>query len=213
MNFRCLILLGLLWPAWAVASHKPRNPQRLLGKPMPTLRGTTLRGTRVDSSFFARKVTLLNFMYIGCRPCMAEAPVLRAVQRHYAAEQAFQMLTVAPHTTGQLRDFYARNKSMLSRLRQYLQLDSATQEVLPACARAAHREENSIGPECTTIAHDFYLEAYPLTVLIDKKGVVRKVMSGFAIAPADSGTVRQNSAEQQRFTLEWQTSINTLLQE
>jgi hypothetical protein len=44
----------------------------LVGRVVPSIEGVTLTGKNIDASYFQGKVTLLNFMYIGCRPCMRE---------------------------------------------------------------------------------------------------------------------------------------------
>jgi thiol-disulfide isomerase/thioredoxin len=47
------------------------------------------QGTTVSSSQFLGKVTVLNFWYAGCGPCIAEAPRLESVYKHYKGAVPF----------------------------------------------------------------------------------------------------------------------------
>jgi peroxiredoxin len=151
---------------------------------MPLVSGVTISGTMVDSSFFKNKVTLLNFMYLGCSPCMEETKELSNLNDQFNHSE-FQILCVSPHTKEQLRAFLSSEKSDYSDLRKYYGIDKIKYEVLPECEhedvhKTKHTDGNTyIQPECDRISKSYRVNGYPESFLIDQNGIIRKVYQGF----------------------------------
>lgn len=154
------------------------KPKRLLNRPVPAFTAHTLTGQLVDASYFKGKVTLLNFMYIGCQPCMAEMPLLQRLHQEYQGR--LQVVSIAPHTAQQLQGFQSRNTPE-GAIRRYFKVDSIRYALVPECDKAQPHEANFFGPECSTISSKFYADTngYPMSFLIDQQGMVRRIYEGF----------------------------------
>ena len=193
-----LLLALLLLTTMAVVI----SPQKLVNRKMPPMTGQTILGTTIDSSYFKGKVTLINFMYIGCPYCVAELKMLAKLHRKMKDESDFQILSVAPHTAAQLTDFNSSNNSELADLRRDLRLDSITHEILPECAQERARKkasadgETGVGPECNTISKPFKVDGYPVSYLIDRQGIVREAYIGYNVADTSMLTIVQTRVEQ-----------------
>ena len=112
-----MLFPGLLVALLSVAAISIKSPpHRLLNRPVPRFEGRTIGGRHIDAAYFTGKVTLVNFMYIGCPPCMAELPVLARLRQQLDPKRV-QLLTIAPHTAGQLRNFNGDANSIEGYLR------------------------------------------------------------------------------------------------
>lgn len=169
--------------------------EELLNKKLPPLTGKTLSGTTIDPSFFEKKVTLINFMYIGYPPCMKEVKILSNLHQDYLTKN-FQILCIAPHTARQLMLFNGVNPSIYSKVRDALGVKPIPYHILPECLEEdpkKHRRSlaNTVSPECNLISKKFGVEGYPMSFLVDQKGVIRKIYEGFAIDEPDSVTLQE----------------------
>jgi peroxiredoxin len=135
----------------------------LINQKVPLFKAPTLDGVLVDSNYFKRKVTLINFMYIGCAPCMAEAPMLRKLYQDMKSAK-FQMLCIAPQTSEQMRQ-----------LASY----SIPYSIIAECP-----EEDALGNPsglgCRELSRKFQVGGYPVILLVDSKGIIRYRHGGFS---------------------------------
>ncbi|UOQ99458.1 TlpA family protein disulfide reductase [Hymenobacter sp. 5317J-9] len=187
-------ILALLWvvgigqlpgqgilPKYGTPAPAVLASEKLLNLPVPAVRGRTLTGRMVDAAYFKGRVTLLNFMYLGCQPCMAELPLLKRVSQQYAGR--VQVLSVVPHPAARLRRFNGTGNAAEARLRKSLGVGPITHELLPECGEIQAGALTTFGPECEDIAHRFLVDGYPCSFLIDRRGVIRYVFNGFPTAP------------------------------
>ncbi len=193
-----LLLALLLVTAMAVAM----SPQKLLNRPMPSVTGVTLKGTTIDTAYFKGKVTLINFMSIGCQYCMGELKTLAQLHQGMKDRSDFQILCIAPQTAAQLRDFNSSNEMGFSSIRRHYKVDSIPYEILPECAQERGVSKPTVdggfilGPECNTISKPFKVDGYPVTFLIDKHRIVREVYVGYNLADTSMATKMQVQIEQ-----------------
>ena len=75
--------------------------------------------------------------------------------------------------------------------------------MIPTCGEKKERTKNRSGVECDHIVSDFHVWSYPATIIIDKKGVVRHVNTGFM----------SNPVEQERWLKVYKDIIDGLLAE
>jgi len=166
----------------------PLSPEKLLDRKMPAVNGQTIQGTPIDSAYFEGKVTLINFMLLGCPYCMAELKTLAQLQMNLKGQSDFQILCIAPHTAAQLLEFNSSNPSGMASIRRYYKLDSITYEILPECAQERSGKKTNgdviVRPECKVISRPFKVDGYPLTLLVDRQSVIRTVYNGYN--PADT---------------------------
>src|SRR5687768_13643185 len=164
------------------------NPAKLVKKPVPSFSGKSICGTPIDSAFFKGKVTLVNFFYVGCVPCMKEIPHLQKMAKELPADQ-FQLLGIAPHTQQQLKDFNSDNGSEYSKARKFYKLDSLAYLIFPECGQEKpDKKPGYLGPECYVISKLFRINSYPQSFIVDKKGIIRKFINGFAPDQAEEFT-------------------------
>lgn len=165
-----------------------KTPNMLLNCKMPEIIGTTTSGVNVDSSYFEGNVVLINFLYIGCKPCMKEAVTLNKMFDDYNSK-GLKILSIAAHTISDVKDFVNFNDSIsiFSQLRRANKIDTIKYDIMAECPDKKTKENRDtdvvvIGTACNTISSKFNLEGYPLTVLIDKNGIIRFVQPGFSIS-------------------------------
>ncbi len=62
------------------------RPSCMEGARMPEFEATTLDGRELGDEDLLGKVTVLNFWFIACQPCIAEIPGLHALQEKYVGQ-------------------------------------------------------------------------------------------------------------------------------
>ena len=163
----------------------------LVGQKAPAISGVTLNGRIVDSLYFKGKVTLLNFMYIGCRPCMKELIFLNELDSEMKG-QPFQILCVAPHSPEKLLKFNSDERNPYSAVRRGLGAPTIRYDILPQCIPGYKSQADTnpthirIMPECEQISKEFGVEGYPVTYLVDMNGIIRNYHFGYPMEVTDS---------------------------
>ena len=49
-------------------------PDCLIGAKIPEFSATTIDGKEISADYFSGKITILNFWFLSCPPCLAETP-------------------------------------------------------------------------------------------------------------------------------------------
>ena len=120
-------------------------------KPAPKLELKDLEGRVLRLSDYKGRVVLLNFWTTWCAPCRAEMPDLVKWQREYKS-QGLQVIGVT------------HPPEDLTEVREFIKSIKVNYPV-------------ALGEEQTKAMFDKG-ETLPITVVIDKKGMVRKVIQG-----------------------------------
>ena len=68
-----------------------------IGARMPDSIGKLISGESVDQQFIANKITLFNFWFEGCPPCLGEIPELNEIVRKFGKEK-FNFVAVGRET-------------------------------------------------------------------------------------------------------------------
>jgi peroxiredoxin len=158
----------------------------LTGKKMPNIKGKTIQGDIISPAFFKDKITLINFMYIGCPPCMKEIGILNHIHKHYK-NTSFQILCIAANTSQQVLDFNTNDTTEYSRLRKRNKIDSIEYPILPEClTQISILKSGHLPSECTVVSKAFNVSGYPTSFLVDEKGIIRKVYEGYPTKISDS---------------------------
>jgi len=112
-------------------------------------------------------VVLLNFWGTWCLPCRTELPHIAELQKRYAGHEAFRLLAVSCPSAEETDDVQSLRENTSALLRR-LNLDLPT-----------YRDPES----ATQIAVGRLLGAegfaYPTTLLLDRRGAVRAVWTGY----------------------------------
>jgi peroxiredoxin len=74
-------------PARPAAPRKPAAQQLHAGAAFPAFALPSTQGKRVTAAALQGRLTLVNFFFADCLPCIAEIPALNAYARHYPEVQ------------------------------------------------------------------------------------------------------------------------------
>jgi peroxiredoxin len=122
------------------------NPRRAREAYAPDFSITTADGEYISSDDLRGKVVLLDFWGTWCPPCVASVPALRDLQKRFAKEPLFKMISVSNDSNeGTWRGFVEKNQMTWT---QYLDRDRHVVRV-------------------------FDVRAYPTYILIDGEGIIR----------------------------------------
>jgi len=142
-----MVLISVV-PGHALASSGEKGAS-LVGKPSPVFECTNVEGTKFFSSrlFASGKATLLNFWGLRCSACLQELPHLNSLFDGY----------------GDKVEFFGIN------------VDGIDGKVLSAQIKAMKIDIrfNAVPDPDFKVSDSFGMLAAPLTVIIDKAGVVR----------------------------------------
>jgi peroxiredoxin len=124
----------------------------MIDHPAPAFSLKNLEGKTVSSSAFKGKIIVLDFWATWCGPCRMEIPSFIALQEKYQ-KQGFTFIGVSLDENGPavVADFVKKNRM------NYPQL-MGTYDVITKYGS---------------------FEAIPTTFVIDRKGIVRKVLQGY----------------------------------
>jgi peroxiredoxin len=137
--------------------------QSPLNKKAPQFSRADLRGGTVSLGAYRGKVVVLNFWATWCAPCIEEMPVFSRWQRRYGA-QGLQVIGVS------MDDDAAAPSHIVERLRIHYPV-----------AMGDAKLGNLYGG----------VEGLPLTLLIDRNGIVRNQFSGIADMKAIEKQMRE----------------------
>ena len=186
---RSIIILGLFF-----IFISAQNPKKMVGEKVPVFSGITISNLQFNENYFNGKVTLLNFMSLGCPPCMAEISMLSKFQDDIKNEN-FQILCIAPHTAEQLIRFNSQKDPVYNALKSHFSVDSISYNILPECKnKKPDSNPYNLKSECDDISKLFNIEGYPVTFLIDRNGIIIKVYEGFSI---QKDTIYENSIQKE----------------
>lgn len=173
------------------AQERTAKPQdrHLLFENVPDFSGVSLRGSLLNNESIKGKVTLINFWYIGCPPCMKEIKFLNKLNREFS-NQDFKLISIAPQYKNDLISFTNSNSE---KFRRIIHADSIEYEIIASCGEKENGEytiyddgmksgcDLVIQRECDLITKDFFVNSYPTTFIINKHGIIKYIESGFAI--------------------------------
>jgi thiol-disulfide isomerase/thioredoxin len=136
-----------------------------------------LTSDTISEAIFDGKTTLLNFWYLGCSPCMAEMPALKALKDQWETEEDVQFISIS------LDSVYVRNDSVF--------VDSKKlKSTVPLADYHIETGFRQIG-QGENIAESFWVRGYPTNIIIDQFGIARKILIG-ANPENDNKTLTEN---------------------
>lgn len=169
-----LLAIFLLVSAGSFAQGPNAFVLQMPGKPFPVFDLTGRSGKRWKNDELKGKVTLVSFWFVGCKSCMQEIPCLNMLQDSIR-DARFQVISFARNTAHEIDMFV--NKRYDTTVRAFKNYRSARQmnyEIIPSCMG----DSRSVG-SCELLHNKLHVNTYPVTMLVDKSGIVRKVYIGF----------------------------------
>lgn len=116
--------------------------------PAPEFSLTDLNGKWYSLKKLSGKVIVLNFWFIACKPCVNEMPVLNAVKNSFDQKEIVFLALSLDHKYDVER--FLKN----------------------------NRFEYTILPDAKRVAEAYHVNAYPASIVIDNKGIVRFIQVG-----------------------------------
>ena len=147
---RWVVLLALGLTTASASAAPKADP--LVGKSAPSFNLAQLDGTRLSLASLKGKVVLLNFWDFGCPSCNQEVEHLERLHRKYTRQglRVVGIAELAPEP---------------KRVKLFLREHRTTYPVL------LDSEQN--------LARKYSVTAHPATIILDRKGIVRYVHTGF----------------------------------
>ena len=114
----------------------------------PELKGTTSQGKQIDSKKLKGKVTVLNFWFTHCRPCVGEFPSLNKLVEEYGNKKV---------------NFISLALDKKEKVDSFLITHPLKYEVIA---------------DATKTIEAFKMNSYPINIVLDKKWRVIKILAG-----------------------------------
>ena len=84
--------------------------KQLIGHPFPDFSFQTMDGKKINLKALNCKVTVLNFWFIACHPCIAEMPMLNSLVEQYKNNPDVVFLSFAIDTRDEIKKFLASTR-------------------------------------------------------------------------------------------------------
>jgi thiol-disulfide isomerase/thioredoxin len=171
----------LLFLLVIIISHTvaAQTSKPLLNNPLPDFSATSISGKNWSNKNLLGKVTLISFWYIGCLPCMSEAPYLSALNDSMH-DKNFQLISFAKNNKNDLEGFLLNKSTSKDNTAQILRMAFNARinyEVIPGCEFGT---VSAPAPnDCEYLNSKLGIQTYPTTIIVDKKGIVRYIKTGF----------------------------------
>jgi thiol-disulfide isomerase/thioredoxin len=166
-----ILVVAAYWVVVGWLTPVPNLPKPeaylVVGQPLPhlELRPLTGDGPSISLPDLQNHVTLLNLWGAWCPPCRDELPHMAELRQRYAGQETFRLLAVSCPQGGQGDDVPSLRQNTASLLAR-LKLDLPT-----------YHDPN--GATQDALFNLMKLEAFPTTVLLDRRGVIRAVWVGY----------------------------------
>ncbi|MGI8467213.1 MAG: peroxiredoxin family protein, partial [Pyrinomonadaceae bacterium] len=121
----------------------------MVGKLPPDFSFKTMDDKEISLIQQREKLTVLNFWYVGCKPCLTEIPAFNKIVEKYKNNKDVEFFAVT-FIASEDADGMTNLKSFLEKNRFDFQISIATKSVLDA----------------------FKINMYPQTIVLDKKGKI-----------------------------------------
>jgi len=122
-----------------------------VGRPAPNFKLSDLSGREVSLDQFRGKIVMLDFWATWCGPCRLSMPMLERLQKEYPKDMALLAINLAEPP---------------DEVRSYVQRQNISSTVLLD-------QDGKVGEV-------YRSESIPMQVLIDQKGIVRRIAVGYS---------------------------------
>lgn len=169
--------------AKAFKNYKKAKVYQLIQQKSPAFSVQSIYGDPYTQDSLLNKVTLINFWFYGCLPCMAEIPALNEVAAYYKDNPKVQLLSffgdsIYIDEMG-IPNFQAKGSSIIDGVIQpqkHYPIDLNFTQI-----PNSEKERNT-----------FNIVAYPTNILIDKKGMVQEIFIGASAEIEDNNYIKSN---------------------
>ncbi len=152
MKYKVITVLFLLFISARSLS------QTVIGKDMIAFTGETITGIKVSNKDLKGKVTLLNFWFPGCKPCITEFEALKNLYEKYKSNNKLQILSFT---------FGSRSKNM-----KIIEKYNLPYSIIPVSSGKCNKWSFNSG--------------YPTNIITDSNGKIRHLETGGAISNTEA---------------------------
>jgi thiol-disulfide isomerase/thioredoxin len=148
----------------------------MLNKPFPKFSKKDLNNKLWNNGSIAGKVTLVSCWKVGCLPCMDEASHLKAFADSFK-RNGFQLISFARNNKAILASIMSdttKDKDLLWYRKYYSCINFP---IIPCCKNPELEKWDRT--DCAFLEKDLKIMGYPTVLLVDKKGIIRYMDSGF----------------------------------
>ena len=138
---------------------------RLLNQNVPSFKAVTVTGDSISERNLHGKITVANFWYYGCIPCMEEIPTLNEISNHYRSDSNVQFLS------------FFRDSVFIDSTGVYYQSKVLTTDTMGMRPQKIDLDFTII-PNSKSIKESFNVFWFPTNIVIDENGVVRDIIVG-----------------------------------
>lgn len=173
--------------AFEIKKHKFKN------KSFPSYNWETIYGEKISSEDLKGHIVIINLWFVGCPPCMKEIPMFNDLTQTYK-NQNVKFISLAPHIKDDLIEFNKKeaSESIYYRARKIFGGQIINYPIVPYCDhRDKRKKPNELGIDCNQLQKEFKVNDFPTTFIIDKKGIVRHIKSGFPTDEKSYGKVKK----------------------
>lgn len=137
--------------------------QALIGTDAPFILATTPDNDEYTSNNLSDKVVLVHFWFLTCGGCLKENPILNKINDTLKINYHFKILAFANNTNEELRHFLIRDSLYFGNSWQTIKKHPKLH--FPIIADANEQ-----------VFNDFRGWSYPANILIDRNGIIRKII-------------------------------------
>nr|WP_321411268.1 hypothetical protein [uncultured Carboxylicivirga sp.] len=148
---------------------------------MPEIKGFTIDSVEINKDYFQNKVTIIQFSRIGCKSCVIEYEYLNELFEIYGINDDFSIVGIYPYNKYGLEEYI--NKITPEKPSDPLKLTYAKNAVPEYQLFPESPDKEQKMNRCSRFSQKFGIYGYPVTLIIDKKGILRYKRTGF---PHDS---------------------------
>lgn len=168
---------------------------RMLDQPIPDFELPYARGGICTPEDFLGKITVLNFWYASCLPCVAEIPALNALKEQYSGDDRVQFISFFADSI----TVDSNNQLTFARPRGF------TKDGTP---KPKHFDFNFDHVMLTKEVHaEFNVYSYPVNLVIDQQGVIHDINLGAAVDGDNEMLVRSIGSAIERLKNRTRTEI------
>lgn len=149
---------------------------KLLGKAVPVFTALTVDHKPIHADYFHNKYTILVFSSPGCVPCKFMLPKLDQWTKQFSKD-TFQVLYIYDADSMLTRDVRSAKSRQLGKFKRSMGIDSLAFDCVAECSA----KTRMISRFCLTHSRHFGVRSWPSTFFIDRTGIIRNVMTGYAV--------------------------------
>lgn len=89
-------------------TYEASQPTCMVGAQIPSFEAVTIDGKTIGESYFKGRVTVINFWFEACVPCVAEIPGFNELEKKYAGEKV-NFLAIGRDSKEDVTDFLKKH--------------------------------------------------------------------------------------------------------